>query len=227
MLPGDTISPHQKDSDNQGVEVSIPRGEAQPTDASPSVSPLAAVVAPQQAPQPDQKPSWQYSQESESPSESVTPSVTNPVRWTASEFVDHQKASSWFIGLAFITGVAVAIIYLITHDLITAFVIIIAAILFGVTAKRKPRTLEYQIDNSGIHIDQKTYIYGDFKSFSVMDEGVFNSIQLMPMKRFMPALSLYFPADAGDKVVELLGAYLPYEERAHDAIDNLMRKVRF
>ena len=169
---------------------------------------------------------WQYSPE---PGQEAYEQHANvaPVNWTASEFVENEKNSSWFMALAGGTIVAVAVIYLITHDIVTAVVIIIAASLFGVAAKRKPRTLEYQLDHAGVSIGGKPYPYTLFKSFAMMQEGAFNSIHLMPLKRFMPPISLYYPPESEDQIVATLGSYLPHEERTHDPVERLMRKIRF
>jgi len=129
--------------------------------------------------------------------------------------------------LAGLTGLVVAVVYLITREVFSAIVIVLAASLFGVTAQRKPRTLQYQVDSHGVSIGSKAYQYGLFKSFSVLEEGAFSSIQLMPLKRFMPPISLFYPPEQEEQIVNTLGSYLPHEERTHDPIDRLMRRVRF
>jgi hypothetical protein len=104
---------------------------------------------------------------------------------------------------------------------------VIVTVLFGVFAARKPRTLNYALDDAGIHIGQKFYSYGDFKSFSVLDEGGLNAIWLMPLKRFMPSLTIYYAPNDEDKIMRVLSSFLPFEDRDHDMVDRLMRKVRF
>ncbi len=49
----------------------------------------------------------------------------------------------------------------------------------------------------------------------------------MPLKRFMPPITLYYPPDQEDAVINALAAYLPHEDRTHDPVDRLMRKIRF
>lgn len=149
------------------------------------------------------------------------------VQWTASEYIEHEKRASWFIILSVGAFLASALLYIFTQDAITSAVILIAAVLFGVTAARKPRTLQYELSSSGVRIENKYYPYDDFKSFSVIEEGAFNSVQLTPLKRFLPPLSLYYPPESEDKVLNALADYLPHEDRGHDAIDRLMRRVRF
>ncbi len=171
--------------------------------------------------------SWQYNAEDSDTSTEQPHPAYAPVTWTASEFIDHEKAASWFIILFAGGAGAVTLIYLITRDVVTVVVIGMAVILFAMAAQRKPRTLTYEINSNGVTIGPKTYPYTQFKSFAVLEEGAFNSIQLMPLKRFMPPISLYCPPEQEQQVIDALGNYLPHEERRHDPIDRIMRKVRF
>jgi hypothetical protein len=87
--------------------------------------------------------------------------------------------------------------------------------------------LEYRVDNEGIEIAGKFYSYGEFKSFSIMPEGAFSSIMLVPLRRFAPPLSIYYdPADE-EKFVSVVAQHLPLEEHQHDMIDHLARRIRF
>lgn len=105
--------------------------------------------------------------------------------------------------------------------------IVVVAIMFGVFAARQPRVLAYQLDHSGIRIGDKFYPYSEFKSFSVLDEGPVSSILLLPLKRFMPGVSMYYPPEQEEKIVTVIANYLPHEEREPDPLDRLMRKMRF
>lgn len=149
------------------------------------------------------------------------------VSWTASEFVAHEKNANWY-GLLALAGVlGTVIIYLLTKDIVSSAMILVVTVIFGVFASRKPRVLEYVLDQSGIHIGPKFYAYGDFKSFSVFEEGSLNAVLLMPLRRFMPSLTIYYDPQDEEKIIQVLSDYLPFEERDHDMVDKLMRKVRF
>ncbi|MDQ5972002.1 MAG: hypothetical protein QG553_161 [Patescibacteria group bacterium] len=149
------------------------------------------------------------------------------VSWTASEFVLHQKNSGWYIAWALCSVVGVALVYFITREIFSSVLVAIILLAFGIYSGRKPRTLQYQADGEGVHIGSKTYPYNDFKSFALIDEGVFNSISLVPMKRFMPAISMYYDPRDEEHVLTVLSAYLPFEEGKKDAIDRLMHRIRF
>ncbi len=148
--------------------------------------------------------------------------------WEASEYVDHEKSFGWYAVLAGVATVVAALVFIITQgDLMTTIVIVIAAVLFGVVASRRPRTLEYIVDNHGVSIGGKLYAYADIKTFSLITETAVHSVQLLPLKRFMPPISVYFPPEQEDKIVQMLGNYLPYEQGGRDAFDRLMSRIRF
>lgn len=186
----------------------------------------------QQGPKPDRQPDsastpWQFKADDNAAERPRPTSQPSSVSWTASEFIAHDKASGWYGLLALGGALGAAIIYLLTRDIITTGMIIIVTVLFGVFAARKPRVLDYGLDGSGIHIGQKFYPYGDFKSFSVIDEGSISGIWLMPLRRFMPNLTIYYAPDDEDKILNVLSQYLPFEDRQHDMVDRFLRKVRF
>jgi hypothetical protein len=172
---------------------------------------------------------WQFNSgeaaSSHDGSTSLLPS--NPVTWTAAEFIDHEKGQQWYITLGIGTVVAIGVIYLLTHDLITSAVIAIVAVMFGLFAARKPRKLEYTIDSEGVHIGGRFYPYGNFKSFSLVQEGPAHSVWLLPLKRFTPIIPLCFDLKDETAVVDALSRTLPLENRDLDSIDKLMHRVRF
>lgn len=155
--------------------------------------------------------------------------VTGPsqVNWTASEFIAHHKSTNWYMALAGIGFLITVIVFLITRDIFSTAVVIVGTVLFGVMASRQPRQMPYQVDTHGIIIGQKGYPYGDFRSFSVVDEGPFSSIVFMPLKRFQPPLSIYYPPEEENEIVEVLAQHLPMHEHQHDLTEQLMRRIRF
>lgn len=152
---------------------------------------------------------------------------TRSASWTASEYVAHHKNAGWFMLLILATIAASGLIYLVTDELISAVVIGIVGLAFGIFAARPPQTLDYVIDEAGLHIGQKSYPYHIFRSFSVLDEGVMPSILLMPMQRFNLPITIYYDPKDEETIVTVLGSHLPHEPREVSAIDRFMSKIRF
>jgi hypothetical protein len=172
---------------------------------------------------------WQYNAESTLPSAPAPTASksTATISWTASEFIANHKNFGWYakLGLAGLAGVIV--MFVLTRDVISAVVVAIVVGLLGVLANHKPRTLQYEISSTGIHIGQHNYTYKDFKSFSVIDEGALSSISLFPTKRFMPPISIYYDPKDEERIAGVLGSYLPFIEGKKDAVDRFMNRIHF
>jgi hypothetical protein len=196
----------------------------QPID--PNTTPNEPPVIDSSAQQPESSDGWVSAGNGEGPQAELGHDIPL-VTWSASEFIEHEKQFGWFVGLALIAVVGCAIIFLITRDVFTTGALFVAAALFGVAAKRKPQVLQYSLSPTGIKIGNKVYQYERFKSFSVIAEGALNSIHLSPLGRIAPPLSLYFPPEQEEEIVSALANYLPHEDRTHDPVDRLMRRIRF
>ncbi len=149
------------------------------------------------------------------------------VSWSAVEFIAHNKSVGWYTTLVLVTAAISALVFFVTKDKISTSIIIFVAIIFGITAARKPQTIGYKLDGSGLTIDQKFYDYDQFRSFAVVDERTLSSIVFMPMRRFMPLLTIYFDHDDEDKIVDLLADRMPMETHRLDLVDQLLRRIRF
>lgn len=149
------------------------------------------------------------------------------IEWTGSEFIAHQKGASWYLAFFFAALLAAAFVYLITREFVSTGVILVVAVLFGIAANHKPRVLAYRLDSSGLTIGQKFYPYANFKSFALVDEGAFESISFIPLKRFLPTVNIYFPPDDADKILDVLAANLPMEQRKQGLVDSAARRIRF
>lgn len=149
------------------------------------------------------------------------------VSWTGSEFIANHKNSKWFLSFFGILALGVAIIFILTRDYISAVSVAVVGILFAFLANHKPRQLLYKIDNSGISIGSKFYPFEQFKSFSLAQDGAIGYVDLMPMKRFMPDISIYFPPKEMEQVVAILSDHLPHHEDGERQIDKLAKRFRF
>lgn len=119
------------------------------------------------------------------------------------------------------------VLYMLTRDAVTAAVVVVGGLFLGVYGARKPRQIQYQVDFQGIRVGARRYEYGLFRSFSVVPEGAFASIVLMPLKRFSPPLTLYYSPSDEENILSILGTQLPFENRKPDFTDSLMRRIRF
>ena len=83
------------------------------------------------------------------------------------------------------------------------------------------------MDVHGLTIGNKYFPYEMFRSFALIDEGPFASMAFLPLKRFGLLTTVYLDPDDEDRVVDLVAKHLPLEPREHDAVDRLMKRIRF
>jgi len=117
--------------------------------------------------------------------------------------------------------------YLLTKEYFAAGTIAAVGIIFAFYSRQKPRQVTYELSEAGLRIGEKSYGYELFKSFALVKEGMLNTIQLAPLKRFMPPISAYYDAADEEKISDILSSHLPYEAQQPDFIDRLSHRLKF
>ena len=152
---------------------------------------------------------------------------SDTITWTASEFIAHNKTPDWYVKLVLATLLIAGLIFLLTRDVISTAVIVIAGIAMVAYGARQPRELQYTLDQRGLTIAERFFPYDGFRSFSIVDEGVFSGIVFMPLKRFGQLTTIYIDPNEESKVIGLLSIHLAFDKKKSDPIDQLMRRIRF
>ena len=154
------------------------------------------------------------------------PPTDSTFSWTASEYIDHNRSDSWYL-LLFLGTVALAAgTYFLTKEYFAVGTIVAVGIIVAIYARQKPKQVTYELSGSGLRIGEKLYAYSLFKSFSLVNDGMLNSVQLMPLKKLMPPISVYYEAADEEKITDILGQHLPIEEAKPHAIDRISRHLR-
>ena len=147
------------------------------------------------------------------------------VKWEATEYITHDKNAGWYIGLAIVGLALVALSVWLQWWTFTALVVVsVVALLVYVI--RPPRKLKYSVDAKGLTEGEKTYLFDDYRAFGILQDDTNFAIVLMPRKRFAPSVTVYFPKEKGEEIVDVFGARLPMEEVKLDVLDKLVRKLR-
>jgi len=146
--------------------------------------------------------------------------------WQASEYVHHHKGPGWYGAL--FGGLAVLVLLVLLLRLwLEAGLFVVMGVAVIVYAKKPPRTLTYELTPKGITIEGKQYLFSEFRSFGVLKDEDWHTIDLEPMKRLAPRLSILFDPDDFDSVVGHLELHLPRADRDPDPIEKLSRYLRF
>jgi hypothetical protein len=151
----------------------------------------------------------------------------NPITWSASEFLHGEKTGIWYILFVIVVLGFIALDIFILKSYTFSALVIVMAVALIVYSRRPPRVMQYALSsNHGLYIGEKLYSFSDFKSFGLIKDGEHHSIMLIPTKRFSPGVSVYFPEEAGEEIVDILGVRLPMKPLKLDAIDTIIRKLR-
>jgi hypothetical protein len=102
-----------------------------------------------------------------------------------------------------------------------------AAGALAVYAHKPPKVMKYELSDEGVHIDGKLYPFGEFRSFGVIPDEDWHSIDLEPAKRLNIRRAILFDTEDFDEIVGHLELHLPREDRPLDIIERITRYVRF
>jgi len=224
-VPDDAVAPSDSPQEEQSAATPSPQ-QPEKSPEPQQAMPITALKPPQKTDEPAAA-NWKFHDDDPTSDSTVSAQPIKPVEWTASEFIEHSKSIGWYAILALGTVVFATTLYLLTKDKVATGAVVIVALTFGILANHKPRELAYAVDEMGIHIGEKSYPYANFKSFALVQENAVESIWLMPLKRFMPILTIYFDPQDEEKITDVLSAYLPLENHELDPVDKLLHKIRF
>lgn len=149
-----------------------------------------------------------------------------PIRWSASEYIHGEKNKLWFFIFIVVVLALIATDILLLKSYTFSVLVLVMAIALVIYSRRAPQMINYTLSGSqGLYIGETLYHFNDFKSFGLIRDGEHHSIMLIPIKRFAPGVSVYFPEEAGEAIVDILGARLPMENLKLDLVDVLVRKL--
>ncbi len=148
-----------------------------------------------------------------------------PITWSAYEYIHQEKGTMWFTVFGIVTALLVGATIFFQQWSFLVLIIVIAVVIV-VSAKRPPRELTYALTDEGLSIDGKMHSYDSFKAFGIIRDGEEFSVMLIPTQRFQPGITVYFPEEAGEAIVDILGGILPMKDLKLDAVDRLVRLLR-
>lgn len=148
------------------------------------------------------------------------------VRWQAVEHIYREKDPLWYVVFALVViGFVLLAIFLVKSWTFAILVPVMAAALV-VYVLRPPAIISYTLSRKGLHANDRLYAFADFREFGLVKDSEEHSIMLMPRKRFQPGVTVYFPEEAGEAIIDMLAARLPMRELKLDAVDRLIRMLR-
>ena len=126
------------------------------------------------------------------------------------EYIHHERNILWFVVFAVVVLALMAIAIFLMDSISFAILVPVMAAALLVYVHRPPRVLDYTLSRQGLHVNDHLYPFSDFKGFGVIHDGEEYSVMLIPIKRFQPGVVVYFPEEAGEAIVDMLGARLAH-----------------
>lgn len=157
---------------------------------------------------------------------SVNPDEDQVVRWQATEYIHRDKGGMWYIAFALVVLALIALAIFVFKSITFAILILVMAAALIIYSRRPPEILDYTLSRKGLHINDKLYPYEQFKEFGLLHGDDQYSVVLVPRERFKPGVTVYFPEEAGEGVVDMLAARLPMHEAHIDMIDRVIRRLK-
>jgi hypothetical protein len=149
------------------------------------------------------------------------------IHWSAKEYIDNEKNSLWFVAFSFVVLGLIAADILFLKSYTFSALVLVMAIAIIVFSKRPARDIDYTLSgNQGLYVGEKLYHFSEFKAFGVVNDYGYYYVMLIPVKRFSLGVSVYFPSEVGEQVVDILGARLPMQDQKMDIFDKIVRKLR-
>lgn len=152
--------------------------------------------------------------------------LREPVTWEAPEIIRAQRGIVWYIVAGVATLVMIVLSVLVFNNWTFAVLLPIMAAAVLTLSIKPPENINYAISPKGVYVADKLYDFSEFRAFGIIKEKEFHSAVLLPVKRFSPGLTIYFPEEKGEKIVDMLGARLPIQEIKLDALEKLIRLIK-
>jgi hypothetical protein len=219
------MQPNEPETPEQNLPVSTPPQEQPSSAPLQAGQPVASVPVLPEEPQLAQPVAPEQSPNLGSDAPTDLPAI-QPVNWQAPEYVQHDKSPLWYIFFAVIVCVFVgAAIFLQAWTFVVLIPVMAVALM--VYTHRPPHVINYALSEKGLYINDMLHPMGEFKAFSVAQSAnpQQNQLVLIPVKRFRPSLTVFFPSEVGEELVDIIGAYLPDQPYKLDAFDKIIQKL--
>ncbi len=154
------------------------------------------------------------------------------LEWSALEYEEKDRSTDWFwaLGIIVITSSIASIIY---GNYFFAALLVISGALLGFFAVKKPETISYELNDKGLKIKNRLYLYENIKSFWVQidttGETKFKPTLFIKSERaFIPMLSIPIDYEIADDIHSImLGKGVVEEEMKEHASSKIMESLGF
>jgi hypothetical protein len=216
------MDPQQQQSEPVPTQPPAPS----PLPPAPTPENPQPVQQPETPPQNQQTPPPFHAEQQQAEPDHESESQTQVISWEASESIHHEKDALWFVGVLAISALLCVLSIFVLKSWSFTLLIVVMAVALIVFAKRPPRVMQYKLSEQGIEVNERFHPFTEFRAFGIVQDGPFHYITLLPIKRFMPAMDVYFPEEYGEDIVDLLGSKIPMQTIKPDMLDAVTKRLR-
>ncbi len=149
------------------------------------------------------------------------------IMWEALEYEHKDKTPDWFwiLGLVSLTLIVSAIIY---KNILFAALIVVGAFTMALYAVRKPRFINFEINDKGVVIKNTLYPYKHLHSFCPREDNRGRKIIFQSKKSIMPHFSIPVPANVNfERAKTLLLKNIPEDDHPESLSEVIMNSLGF
>lgn len=154
------------------------------------------------------------------------------LEWSALEYEEKERSADWFwaLGIIVVTSSIAAIIY---ANYFFAVLLILSGCLLGFFAIKKPEMVFYELNNQGLKIKTRLYLYENIKSFWVQTERsgekkLKPTLFIKSQRAFMPIISIPIENNLAENIRSiLLSKNVPEEEMKEHMSEKIMESLGF
>ena len=162
----------------------------------------------------------------ESASGSRQPAI---VEWQAPAFRYYLKDVSWY-WLSFIIAILLTAFAVWQKNFLFAIFILLAEISVLILARRQPELIKFKVDDKGIAIAGKVYLFSDLENFCFRSDDEDKNFEELILKRkthFNPYLKIFVDAGVSSAVRGIISQKLTEEAYEDSLLESIFKWLRF
>jgi hypothetical protein len=133
------------------------------------------------------------------------------LEWTALEYEEKERGNDWFwaLGVIVVAGSIASFIY---SNYFFGLLLIISGILLGTFAVKRPDLVFYELNEKGLKIKNRLYLYENIKSFWVKSDAEKPTLFIKSERLFLPIISMPIKQNIAEEVKNMMLKYGILEE---------------
>lgn len=144
------------------------------------------------------------------------------LKWSCSEFEYQEKNNTWFLAVIAAT-IIIGLFALWQGNFLFLIFAIIAALMVIVWSQKKPKIINFMLDDRGLWIEDVFYSYNKFDSFAIKP----GSLMFKHKERFKPYLIISFNKNDLEGIRKHLLDFFPEMEYNNSLIEVFSELFRF